>query len=152
MTHASLVATQLKRLLEWQQPLSLNQVLLGGSDVPVSLCQQAAQQGIQTWLGYGMTEAASTVTAKQIDGIATAGRVLPNRQVQLKNNRILIGGTPLRAATFIRGNHPAGGWTGVVDSRDMGQWIDGELRILGRAIISLSPAGRTFTAKKSKAF
>ncbi|MDO6707199.1 o-succinylbenzoate--CoA ligase [Photobacterium sp. 1_MG-2023] len=134
VTHASLVVTQLKRLLERQPPLSLSQVLLGGSDVPVALCQQAAQQGIQTWLGYGMTEAASTVTAKQIDGIATAGRVLPNRQVQLINNRILIGGDTLASGYFHQGKiTPLVDAQGWFDTRDLGQWIDGELRILGRA-------------------
>ncbi|GAB6263576.1 o-succinylbenzoate--CoA ligase [Photobacterium sp. R1] len=138
-THASLVATQLKRLLdqlEQPQPkrLKLSHVLLGGSDVPLPLCQQAAQWGIETWLGYGMTEAASTVTAKQVDAVASAGRVLPNRLVQLRHNRIYIGGQTLASGYYHQGQltplNDAQGW---FDTKDLGLWVDGELRIIGRA-------------------
>ncbi|MEF1213073.1 AMP-binding protein, partial [Vibrio alginolyticus] len=67
VSHASLVATQLKRLLDDDAHLSLTHVLLGGSHVDHELALRASGQGIETWLGYGMTEAASTVTAKRID-------------------------------------------------------------------------------------
>ncbi|KDM93350.1 o-succinylbenzoate--CoA ligase [Photobacterium galatheae] len=137
VTHASLVATQLKRLLEpLEQPqrLKLSHVLLGGSDVPLPLCQQAAQLGIQIWLGYGMTEAASTVTAKQVETVASAGRVLPNRQVQLKHNRIYIGGQTLASGYYHQGKiTPLVDAQGWFDTRDLGQWVGDELRIIGRA-------------------
>ncbi|WP_225445213.1 o-succinylbenzoate--CoA ligase [Photobacterium arenosum] len=133
-THASLVATQLKRLLDHRQPLQLSHVLLGGSDVPLPLCQQARDSGIETWLGYGITEAASTVTAKPTDGIASAGRVLPNRQVQLRNKRIYIAGDTLASGYYYQGLLiPLVDEQGWFDSKDVGQWVDGELRITGRA-------------------
>ncbi|NAW67280.1 o-succinylbenzoate--CoA ligase [Photobacterium halotolerans] len=133
-THASLVATQLKRLLDHHQPLRLSHVLLGGSDVPMPLCQQARDNGIETWLGYGMTEAASTVTAKPTDDIASAGRVLPNRQVQLRNKRIYIAGDTLASGYYHQGQLiPLVDEQGWFDTKDVGQWIDGELRITGRA-------------------
>ncbi|UIP30366.1 o-succinylbenzoate--CoA ligase [Photobacterium sp. TLY01] len=133
VTHASLVATQLRRLLDHRQPLQLSHVLLGGSDVPLSLCQQARDSGIETWLGYGMTEAASTVTAKPTDDIASAGRVLPNRQVQLKNKRIYIAGDTLASGYYHQGRLiPLVDEQGWFDTKDVGQWVDGELRIIGR--------------------
>ncbi|WP_140417149.1 hypothetical protein, partial [Vibrio cholerae] len=54
--------------VKWQDPHP-KRVLLGGSHIPVELAQMAATRGIDTWLGYGMTEAASTVTAKRVDGL-----------------------------------------------------------------------------------
>ena len=133
VTHASLVATQLRRLLDNKTPLSLTHVLLGGSHVPLSLSQQAATQGIETWLGYGMTEAASTVTAKQIDESYSAGRVLPNRKVQLRDQRIFIGGATLASGYFQQGEITPIVEDGWFDSKDLGEWIGDELKIIGRA-------------------
>lgn len=72
-THASLVPTQLWRLLMNQTPVSLKAVLLGGAAIPVALTEQARAQGIRCWCGYGLTEFASTVCAKEADGQADVG-------------------------------------------------------------------------------
>ncbi|ROV59439.1 o-succinylbenzoate--CoA ligase [Vibrio ponticus] len=135
VTHASLVATQLSRLLESGQPLSLTHVLLGGSHVPLSLSQQAAKQGIETWLGYGMTEAASTVTAKQIDADYSAGKTLKGRKVELREGRIFIGGDTLASGYYQQGSlTPIKDELGWFDSKDLGIWsIKHELVIKGRA-------------------
>ncbi len=133
VSHASLVATQLKRLLESQRALSLTHVLLGGSHVPLALSQQAAAQGIETWLGYGMTEAASTVTAKQIDQHSSAGTVLPNRKVMLKGQRIFIGGETLASGYYYQGQLTPLLQDGWFDSKDLGEWVNDELKIIGRA-------------------
>ncbi|MGB2079251.1 MAG: AMP-binding protein, partial [Vibrio sp.] len=77
VTHASLVAVQLARFLDakgCREPNQLKRVLLGGSHIPFELTQKASKAGIDTWLGYGMTETASTVTAKRCDGTESAGR------------------------------------------------------------------------------
>ncbi len=132
VTHASLVSTQLKRLLEAKTPLSLTHVLLGGSHVPLELSRQAAQQGMETWLGYGMTESASTVTAKRIDAIESAGKILPNRKLKLDGQRILIGGETLASGYYQQGKlHPLTEheW---FDSKDLGEWVGDELKIIGR--------------------
>ena len=55
-THASLVPTQLWRLLNTHQRIALKAVLLGGAAIPVELTQQARAQGISTFCGYGLTE------------------------------------------------------------------------------------------------
>ncbi|MEF1203199.1 o-succinylbenzoate--CoA ligase [Vibrio owensii] len=134
VSHASLVATQLKRLLDEQVELSLSHVLLGGSDVAHELALRATQQGIETWLGYGMTEAASTVTAKQIDSISNAGHLLQNRDIKLVEERIYIGGQTLAAGYFKQGAVTSllneDGW---FDSKDLGEWQGDELKIIGRA-------------------
>lgn len=72
-THASLVPTQLWRLLVNNTPVTLKAVLLGGAAIPVELTEQAREQGIRCWCGYGLTEFASTVCAKEADGLADVG-------------------------------------------------------------------------------
>ncbi|EGU45710.1 O-succinylbenzoic acid--CoA ligase [Vibrio ichthyoenteri ATCC 700023] len=135
VTHASLVATQLERLLSCSTVLNLSHVLLGGSHVPLALSQQAAEQGIETWLGYGMTEAASTVTAKQIDATYSAGTVLPNHRLELREGRIYIGGETLASGYFEQGViTPITDAQGWFDSKDLGERLaNGELVIKGRA-------------------
>ncbi|KAB0286538.1 o-succinylbenzoate--CoA ligase [Vibrio fortis] len=133
-THASLVATQLRRLLDSECPLSLNHVLLGGSHIPNQLAQEANQRGIKTWLGYGMTEAASTVTAKPVDESNTTGFVLPQRRVKVDDGRIYIAGETLASGYYYQGNlTPLVDDTGWFDSKDLGQWVDDQLLIIGRA-------------------
>tara|TARA_Y100001960_G_scaffold303043_1_gene354691 strand:- start:1700 stop:2572 length:873 start_codon:yes stop_codon:yes gene_type:complete len=133
VTHASLVATQLKRLLDCDSKLNLSHVLLGGSHVPQSLSLQAAAKGIETWLGYGMTEAASTVTAKPVDGKYSAGFVLSKREVKLEGSRIFIGGETLASGYYYQGTLSPIAVDGWFDSKDLGEWQDGELKIIGRA-------------------
>jgi len=134
VTHASLVPTQLQRLLESKQSLTLTHVLLGGSHIPHELSLQAAQLGIETWLGYGMTEAASTVTAKQVDSTSTAGRILPRRTLKLEQDRIFVGGETLAKGYYYQGTlHSLTDEQGWFDSKDLGQWQGDELLIIGRA-------------------
>ena len=133
-THASLVATQLRRLLDSECPLSLSHVLLGGSHIPNQLAQEANQRGITTWLGYGMTEAASTVTAKPVDESNTTGFVLPQRRVKVEDGRIYISGETLASGYFYQGQlAPLVDGAGWFDSKDLGQWVDDQLLIIGRA-------------------
>ena len=75
-THASLVPTQLWRLLVNKTAVTLKAVLLGGAAIPVELTEQAREQRIRCWCGYGLTEFASTVCAKEADGLADVGSPL----------------------------------------------------------------------------
>ncbi|MDW2253707.1 o-succinylbenzoate--CoA ligase [Vibrio alginolyticus] len=134
VSHASLVATQLKRLLDDDAHLSLTHVLLGGSHVDHELALRASGQGIETWLGYGMTEAASTVTAKRIDSTSNAGHVLKHRKIKLVDQRIFVGGKTLAAGYFHQGHvTPFLDKKGWFDSKDLGEWQGDELKIIGRA-------------------
>ena len=133
-SHASLVATQLHRLLKSKQALTLTHVLLGGSHIPEALGLEAQQMGIETWLGYGMTEAASTVTAKPVDTSNTAGFVLNHRQLKIENQRIYIGGNTLAAGYYYQGTlTPLVDENGWFDSKDLGQWHGEQVSIIGRA-------------------
>ena len=133
-SHASLVATQLHRLLKSKQVLTLTHVLLGGSHIPEELALQAQQMGIETWLGYGMTEAASTVTAKPVDASSTSGFVLNHRQLKIENQRIYIGGDTLASGYYHQGKlTPLVDESGWFDSKDLGQWDGEQVSIIGRA-------------------
>ncbi|MBK4115904.1 o-succinylbenzoate--CoA ligase [Pluralibacter gergoviae] len=132
-THASLVPTQLWRLLNDDAPLSLTCVLLGGAAIPVALAEASRARGIQTFCGYGLTEFASTVCAKETDGEADVGRPLPGREV-----RIVDGGIWLRAASMAAGYWRDGALLPLVNAegwfatRDRGELRDGRLTVLGR--------------------
>ncbi|SHF96639.1 o-succinylbenzoate--CoA ligase [Vibrio gazogenes] len=133
VTHASLVPTQLQRLLDQPIPHALTHVLLGGSHIPPELARRAAALGIETWLGYGMTEAASTVTAKRVDGRESCGSVLPLRQVKIDHERIYISGDTLACGYYRQGTlTPLCDDSGWFDSKDMGYWHGQELHVTGR--------------------
>ena len=90
-THASLVPTQLWRLLA--QPLAgmtLKAVLLGGAMIPVELTERAEEAGIRCWCGYGLTELASTVCAKRADARPGVGLPLGGREIKLVDEEVWI--------------------------------------------------------------
>ena len=132
-THASLVPTQLWRLLNGDSPIALNAVLLGGAAIPVELTQQAREQGVRTFCGYGLTEFASTVCAKEADGEADVGRALPGREV-----RVVDGEVWLRAQSMASGYWRDGALIPLVNAqgwfatRDRGELHNGRLTVLGR--------------------
>lgn len=138
VTHASLVPTQLQRLLaskqgEGNDTLRLKQVLLGGAAIPVSLTDAAERIGISCWCGYGMTEMGSTVTAKKADASGGVGTVLGNRDFMIKDSEVYVQGATL-CLGYYRNKmiFPAcdGEWFAT---RDLGEWRGNELHILGRA-------------------
>ena len=125
--------TQLWRLLNDGAALSLKAVLLGGAAIPVELTERARGQGVRTYCGYGLTEFASTVCAKEADGAADVGAPLPGREM-----KIVAGEVWLRAASMAAGYWRDGqllpltndeGWFA---SRDRGEIINGRLTLLGR--------------------
>ncbi len=132
-THASLVPTQLWRLLNGDVDVSLKAVLLGGAAIPVELTERARAQGIRSFCGYGLTEFASTVCAKEADGAADVGEALPGREV-----KIVAGEIWLRAASMAAGYWRDGqllpltndeGWFAT---RDRGELRAGRLSVIGR--------------------
>lgn len=133
-THASLVPTQLWRLLA--QPtdnLTLKQVLLGGAAIPIELTEQAQRQGISCWCGYGLTEMASTVCAKRADGRPGVGMPLPGRQIKIVNNEILLSGNGLAKGYWFDGVlTPLSDNDGWFHTRDRGLIEQNELKIVGR--------------------
>ncbi|AOR64482.1 o-succinylbenzoate--CoA ligase [Pectobacterium wasabiae] len=133
-THASLVPTQLWRLLsEETLPTALKAVLLGGATIPQTLTQQAEARGVSCWCGYGLTELASTVCAKRADGRSGVGMPLQKREVRLVNEEIQLRGSTLGAGYWRDGKLiPLVDDDGWFHTRDRGLFAEGEWHILGR--------------------
>lgn len=133
-THASLVPTQLWRLLHQPETtLTLKEVLLGGAMIPVDLTEQAEQRGIRCWCGYGLTEMASTVCAKRADALPGVGLPLPGREMKLQDDEILLRGDNMASGYWRDGQlFPLADPDGWFHTRDRGEIQNGELRIIGR--------------------
>ncbi len=129
VTHASLVAATLQRLLEVRDrfPGTVRAVLVGGGPAPAELLARAGAAGLPVLHTYGLTEAASQVTAERLgdaDG-ATAGWPLPGTEV-----RIVEGEIELRGPTMMLGylgEPPLRGWFRTGDL--------GELDARGRLVV-----------------
>ncbi len=133
-THASLVPTQLARLVEAGKPSSLHSVLLGGAVIPQSLVDSAEQQGIGCWCGYGMTEMASTITAKRANGAFSVGSALPYRELMLsEQGEVWVKGETLSLGYMVdrQLEPPSSDW---FQTKDKGSWVSGlnDLTIIGR--------------------
>lgn len=140
VTHVSLVATQLRRLLAEGADLDdLKAILLGGGPVPETLVDEAVARGLPLYTSYGLTEMASQVTTTT-PGVSaavlrTAGRVLPHREVSITNEGEVL----VRGETLFAGYVEGGALERPVDEEgwfhtgDLGE-LDpqGYLRIRGR--------------------
>ncbi|WP_312995295.1 o-succinylbenzoate--CoA ligase [Leclercia sp.] len=132
-THASLVPTQLWRLLNGEEKVALKAVLLGGAAIPGELTLRAASRGIRSWCGYGLTEFASTVCAKEADGQADVGYPLPGREVKLVEGEVWLKAASMASGYWRDGQLvPVANPQGWFATRDRGEIVDGRLTILGR--------------------
>ena len=139
-THVSLVSTQLLRLLREDTELAgLKAVLMGGGPVSASLVDEALLRGLPIHTSYGLTEMASQVTTTppgaSLEGLRTAGRVLPEREVSIsQEGEILVRGATLFAG-YVEGKTlelplDTDGW---FHTGDLGAWDEkGYLSVLGR--------------------
>jgi O-succinylbenzoic acid--CoA ligase len=141
VTHVSLVATQLHRLLEnpaATEPLSkLKAILLGGSAIPPALIRRAIERRLPIITSYGMTETASQIVAARprnpADAISgrplTAGTVCVDEtgEVCVRGKSVFLGYV---VDGKIRDARDPQGW---FHTADLGIWTnDGQLRITGR--------------------
>lgn len=132
-SHASLVPTQLWRLLNGDAQVSLKAVLLGGAAIPVELTEQARAKGIRSWCGYGLTEFASTVCAKEADGEADVGQPLPRRELKIIDGEVWLRGDSMAAGYWRDGELvPLVNEQGWFATRDRGELRNGKLVIVGR--------------------
>ncbi|MGE9552778.1 o-succinylbenzoate--CoA ligase [Erwinia amylovora] len=133
-TFASLVPTQLWRLLQQPRlPENLRNVLLGGATIPQTLTQQAEAAGIACWCGYGMTETASTVTAKRADGCNGVGQALAGQQVRVVKGEVQIQSPALACGYWHQGNLLLlAGSDGWFSTRDGGYLDHDGLHLTGR--------------------
>ncbi|MCG9697894.1 o-succinylbenzoate--CoA ligase [Shewanella sp. Isolate11] len=140
LTHLSLVATQLARVLE-QDPNSLigiKALLLGGGDIASSLLAQLRHLGIKAYTSYGMTEMGSQITTGLASDKGSSGKLLPYRQLKIIDRQIYVKGDTLfmgylsaDGGQSLNSMRDDDGWFAT---KDLGDWDDeGDLIILGRA-------------------
>jgi o-succinylbenzoate---CoA ligase len=122
ITIASLVPTQLSRLLEagTPPPASLRVVMLGGAPADPTLLTRARDAGWPVAPTYGLTQACSAVTVADPGDTETSGAPLPGMRVSIAaDGEILVSGPTV-----------AGG--GVLRTGDLGRLSGGRLVVVGR--------------------
>jgi len=143
VTHVSLVATQLFRMLQTKSGVAalkrLKAILIGGSAVSPSLIRQAHELGLAIHTTYGLTEMASQVTTTPpgatLEALLTSGAPLkPDTVSFAADGEILV-----RGSTLFRGYVESTGITLPVTSNgwyatgDLGKLDEsGNLIVLGR--------------------
>lgn len=104
ITHLSLVATQLFRLLKDHVSVEhlrrVKAILLGGSAIPEALIRRARDLGLSIFTSYGSTEMASQITTTRpndsTEHLLTSGCLLPFRELKISGNgEILVRGQTL---------------------------------------------------------
>jgi len=140
VTHLSLVATQLYRLMQNAQTSArlkrLSALLLGGSAMPSSLIGKCKKEKISVFTSYGCTEMASQVTTTaNASQLNTSGKLLSYRELKISDEgEILLKGKTLFNG-YLDGKtcHKPFDAQGWYHTKDLGK-IDenGCLTVLGR--------------------
>ncbi|MCC6489993.1 MAG: o-succinylbenzoate--CoA ligase [Candidatus Hydrogenedentes bacterium] len=143
VTHVSLVATQLFRLLHTRSGkealASLKAILVGGGAVPGSLVREAHRQRLPLFTTYGLTEMASQVTTTRpwdpLEVLLTSGRPLRPDTIRVSDS----GEIEVRGPTLFSGYvedeaislpQTEDGWFAT---GDLGKFDEsGNLHLLGR--------------------
>jgi len=140
-THLSLVATQLRRLLEardGQAPEWVRAVLVGGGPIPEGLLRRGHARSWPLHTSYGSTEMASQVTTTPPGGaladLQTAGRRLPHRRVRIaEDGHVLVAGAPLCIGRLEEGTLRDPRVDGWYPTGDVGRFdAQGRLHVEGR--------------------
>ena len=143
VTHASVVGTQLQRLMcesKGQPPqASFNALLAGGGYVSPALLREAVDNGWPVHTSYGLTEMASQVATTRpgdVDSVLNGSAdILPHREVRLSSDgEILVKGETLFLG-YIGGGalSPSRDDDGWFHTADLGELDEaGNLRVIGR--------------------
>ncbi|WP_019613578.1 o-succinylbenzoate--CoA ligase [Psychromonas ossibalaenae] len=134
ITHLSLVAAQLFRLLETaqfrQNKLNIKHLLLGGSAFPERLLNQTRERGFTYHLSYGLSEMSSQVATSTN---SQSLKILADKQIKIINGEINLRGKSRFLGyfnnTLTDSLIPEEQWFA---SRDLGILRDNTLQITGR--------------------
>ena len=140
ITHLSVVALQLQRILDSQIDVSsLKHVLVGGGPIPEVLIQSARHANIPVYTTYGMTELGSQLCTTgpnaSLKELTTAGRPLKGWSIKIdETGEICAQGTPLFLGYLTpNGLHNVRDSQGWFHTGDLGTLHeDGSLKVLGR--------------------
>jgi O-succinylbenzoic acid--CoA ligase len=133
-TLGSLVASMLRQILDVEAgPFrGVKALLLGGGPSPLDLLAEATDAGLGVLPTYGMTETASQIATRPLsDALHPGFSAVPVPGAQL---RIGVGGVievdgPMVSPGYL-GEPERQGW---FRTSDVGELVDGRLRVLGRA-------------------
>ena len=133
---ASLVPAQLTRLLAradgeaWLRQFDV--ILLGGGSTPAALVGEIRSRRLPVALTYGMTETAAAIALSWLadlqEGEQPFGAPLPGTTFGSRDGRVTVT-TPSLAA----GYWPASPITSPFDTGDLGEIVDGRVRVTGRS-------------------
>jgi O-succinylbenzoic acid--CoA ligase len=128
VTIASLVPTQLGRLLDRPPPASLRVVMLGGAPADPTLLTRARDAGWPVAPTYGLTQACSAVTVAEPGDSETSGLPLPGVSVSIAADGEIVVDGPTVA--------------GRLETGDLGRLDEGgRLIVLGRKVDTIVSGG-----------
>ncbi|MCE9680127.1 o-succinylbenzoate--CoA ligase [Shewanella sp. AS1] len=140
LTHLSLVATQLMRIMDKDKAAlsGIKSLLLGGGAIAGSLLDKLTSLNLNAYTSYGMTEMSSQITTGLATAKGSSGKLLPHRELRIDAKRILVRGETLFMGYLsdhggLSFNLPLNqdNW---FDTKDLGYWDEeGNLVIGGRA-------------------
>ncbi len=164
MTHISLVPTQLVRLLDAGPVVAphLRGLLLGGAPIPVELVERALAADLPVVTTYGLTEAASGVTAQDPAETrshpASSGRALPGSHVRILGDDGTVAPVGTMGDIGVSGPALFQGYDGDPDGTDAvlsGGWLrtgdlgimdtEGRLTVLDRRVDLIISGGENIS-------
>jgi o-succinylbenzoate---CoA ligase len=122
---ASLVPTQLHRLVDTPALQEYDAVLVGAAATPLELLERARAHGVRVVTTYGMSETCG--------GCVYDGVPLPGVTVDLDDGQVLLGGPVLARGYRLRPDLDVAFAGGRFRTGDLGRLVDGRLELLGRA-------------------
>jgi O-succinylbenzoic acid--CoA ligase len=132
-THASMVSTQLIRLLQKGSFPSYKALLVGGGPLPKEVWDHGCRAGLPLYFSYGMTEMASTITIADKGDGNDVGSLLEGREIRVADGEIRVRGSTLFSGFWtqdgLKQPFCKEGWYAT---GDYGRLASGRLHFMGR--------------------